>query len=87
MLIFQLSSTTSARPDGDTITTAASSRSCTGTDKVDSREGGMDGAAVECSTLAIGAALGAVSAILLLTLVGVVTGWVWSRHRNKSTQK
>ena len=33
------------------------------------------------------AVLGGVSAILLLTLVGVVMGWVWSCHRNKRTPK
>ena len=32
---------------------------------------------------AVIAALGTVSVILLLTLMGVVMGWVWSCHRNK----
>ena len=36
---------------------------------------------------AIGAALGVVSAILLLALVGVVTGWVWTCHRYRLTPK
>ncbi len=53
-------------------------------DRTDSgeRESQHDLAKGESCT-AIGAALGAISAILLLTLVGVVTGWAWSCHRNK----
>jgi hypothetical protein len=31
--------------------------------------------------------LGLISAILLLTLVGVIIGWVWSCHRNKATKQ
>ena len=40
-----------------------------------------DGAVKERNT-AIGAALGGVAAGLLLALVGVVMGWVWSCHKN-----
>ena len=36
---------------------------------------------------AIAAILGTLSAVLLLTLVGVVTGWVWSCHRNEGRSK
>ena len=35
------------------------------------------------SCTVIGATLGAVSAILLLALVGMVMGWVWFCHRDK----
>ena len=37
------------------------------------------------SSIATEAALGVVSALLLLTLVGVVIGWVWSCRRSKPT--
>ncbi len=32
-----------------------------------------------------GIALGGLSAVLLLTLIAVIMGWVWSRHRNKAS--
>ena len=46
--------------------------------------GCADGAVKE-SSIAIGAALGGVAVGLLLALVGVVMGWVWSCHKNKYT--
>ena len=43
--------------------------------------GSAGAGAVGESSTAIGSALGGVAAILLLILMGVVLGWVWTCHR------
>ena len=68
--------TTATPPPSDIITS-------TPVPTMDSGERGVVGGKSNETIVAI---LGAMSAILLLTLVGVVMRWAWFHHRNKSTE-
>ena len=46
-----------------------------------------EGGRTEENCVAVGAGLGTLAAVLILVLVGVVLGWVWSCHRCQRTFK
>ena len=75
-----------ADTDGARVTTYQCDCTCPIMETSAENKGGTDEQqkteAVTCT--ALGGGLGTLAAVLILILVGMVLGWVWSCHRNKS---
>ena len=79
-------------PEGEPCKCTASTYSTTNTTTADTTEHAQNADTPLSqrridSCTAIGGGLGALAAVLALTLVGVVLGWVWHCHRNKGYQE